>query len=496
DRDEELYASRTRHPQVIRLKTGVADDGRIVARRMDVLCNTGAYGAHALTVPSNTGSKSLPLYRSDSLKYRCDSVYTNLPIAGALRGYGAPQGFFAVDSQMDEIAHALGRDPVEYRLANAIREGDRDPIAEHLGEGKAGFERVIRTNGLAECWDRVREATDWDAWHASLIEGTTGTPGSRSFHRRGMGMSFAMHGSGIPGDDMGAATIKANEDGTFHLLVGATDLGTGSDTILGQIAAEVLGVPCEAVHVYSSDTDRTPFDVGAYASSTTYVSGGAVIKAAEKVRDRLMHHASAMMDEDPEKMVCADGRITAPSGGSVLIADVAHVAIYGDDKEQISCSASHMTFECPPPFAAAVADVEVDVGTGRVDVRDFACAIDCGFPINPALAEGQIQGGVSMGLGYALSEQMIFDSRGKMLNSNLMDYKVLTAVETPAIKAILVTTDEPTGPFGAKSVSEIPVDVVAPAIANAIFAATGVRLRELPFTPERVLAGIEALAGK
>jgi putative selenate reductase molybdopterin-binding subunit len=463
---------------------------------MDVLCNTGAYGAHALTVPSNTGSKSLPLYRSDSLKYTCDSVYTNLPVAGALRGYGAPQGFFAVESQMDEIAHALGHDPVEYRLANAIREGDRDPIAEHLGEGKAGFERVIRTNGLAECWDRVREATGWDAWHAELSEGIAGTEGREPYLRRGMGMSLAMHGSGIPGDDMGAATVKANEDGTFHLLIGATDLGTGSDTILGQIAAEVLGVPAEAVHVYSSDTDRTPFDVGAYASSTTYVSGGAVIKAAEQVRDRLLYHASVMLDEDATGLACEDGLIKAPSGRSIPLKDVAHTAMYGEEKEQISSTASHMTFECPPPFAAAVADVEVDVETGRVDVLDFACAIDCGFPINPALAEGQIQGGVAMGLGYALSEEMVFDSRGKMLNSNLLDYKVPTAVETPAIKAILVTTDEPTGPFGAKSVSEIPVDVVAPAIANAIFAATGVRLREIPFTPERVLAGIESLGGK
>jgi putative selenate reductase molybdopterin-binding subunit len=496
DRDEELYASRTRHPQIIRLKTGVAADGRILARQMDVLCNTGAYGSHALTVPSNTGSKSLPLYRSDSLKYTCDSVYTNLPIAGALRGYGAPQGFFAVESQMDEIAHALGRDPVEYRLANAIREGDRDPIAEHLGEGKAGYARIIRTNGLAECWERVREATDWDAWHASLTEGTAGTPGSRPFVRRGLGMSLAMHGSGIPGDDMGAATIKANEDGSFHLLIGATDLGTGSDTILGQMAAEILGVPPKAVHVYSSDTDRTPFDVGAYASSTTYVSGGAVVKAAEKVRDRLLHHASVMMDEEAGGLVCAAGTIAAPSGKSVPIEEVAHAAMYGDEKEQISHSASNMTFECPPPFAAAVADVEVDVETGRVDVRDFACAIDCGFAINPALAEGQIHGAVSMGLGYALTEEMVFDKRGRMMNANLLDYKILTAVDTPAIKAILVTTDEPTGPFGAKSVSEIPVDVVAPAIANAIFAATGVRLRELPFTPERVLAGIEALGRK
>lgn len=493
DRDEELYASRTRHPQIIRLRTGVDGGGRILARRMDVLCNTGAYGAHALTVPSNTGSKSLPLYRSDSLKYTCHSVYTNLPIAGALRGYGAPQGFFAVESHMDEIAHALGRDPVEYRFENAIRVGDRDPIAEHLGEGKAGFARVIRTNGLAECWKKVREATDWDAWHASLQSGENGTVGARPWLRRGMGMSLAMHGSGIPGDDMGAATIKANEDGSFHLLIGATDLGTGSDTILGQMAAEVLGVPAADVHVYSSDTDRTPFDVGAYASSTTYVSGGAVVRAAELVRDRLLHHAAVMLGEDAADLTCADGLVTAPSGRSVPLRDVAAAAMYGEEKEQISFSASNMTFECPPPFAAAIADIEVDIETGRVDVLDFACAIDCGFPINPALAEGQIQGGVAMGLGYALSEQMVFDARGRMLNSNLVDYKVFTAVDTPPIKAILVETDEPTGPFGAKSVSEIPVDVVAPAIANAIFAATGVRLRELPFTPERVLAGIETL---
>lgn len=492
DRAEELSATRTRHPQIIRLKTGIDDDGRIVARQMDVLCNTGAYGCHALTVPSNTGSKTLPFYRAESLRFRSDSVYTNLPVAGAVRGYGATQGFFAVESQMDEIARALGRDPAEYRLSNTIREGDRDPIAEKLGEGKAGFERIIRTNGVARCWDEVREAMDWDGWHASLPEGETGTRGSRTYTRRGMGMALAMHGTGIPGDDMGAATVKANEDGSFHLLVGATDLGTGSDTILGQMAAEVLGVPADQVHVYSSDTDRTPFDVGAYASSTTYVSGGAVLKAAERVRDRLLHHAAAMLGVENEGLVCAGGKITAPSGKSVPVGEVAMRAMYGPEKEQICFSASNLTFDCPPPFAAGIADVEVDTGTGRVDVLDFACAIDCGFPINPALAEGQIQGAVAMGLGYALSEEMIFDGRGRMLNANLLDYKIPTAVDTPPIKAILVTTDEPTGPFGAKSVSEIPIDVVAPAVANAIFAATGVRLRQLPFTPERVLAGLEA----
>jgi putative selenate reductase molybdopterin-binding subunit len=395
---------------------------------------------------------------------------------------------------MDEIAHEMGIDPVEFRLRNAIREGDADPIAEKLGEGKEGFERIIRTNGLAECWERVREASGWDAWRASLSPGETGRPGAMPYTRRGKGVAFAMHGSGIPGDDMGAATIKANEDGSFHLLVGATDLGTGSDTVLAQMAAEVLGVDPARVVVYSSDTDRTPFDVGAYASSTTYVSGGAVVRAAEMVRDRFFHHASAMLGEPVETLSTGQGEITSVGGKSVPITDVAMTAMYGEGKEQISFTASNVTYDCPPPFAASCADVEVDLETGRVDVLDFVCAIDLGYAINPALSEGQIQGGVTMGLGYALTEEMLFNEKGRMINTNLLDYVIFSSVDTPPIKAILVETDEPTGPFGAKSVSEIPVDVVAPAIANAIFAATGVRLRTLPFTPEKVLSGIEALA--
>jgi putative selenate reductase molybdopterin-binding subunit len=291
---------------------------------------------------------------------------------------------------------------------------------------------------------------------------------------------------------MGAATIKANEDGSFHLLVGATDLGTGSDTILGQMVAEVLGVEPAAVVVYSSDTDRTPFDVGAYASSTTYVSGGAVVRAAEMVRDRLLHHASKLMGIPAGELECADGVIRSEGGASLPLSEVALKAMYGEDKEQVSFTASNVTFDCPPPFAAAVADVEVDTETGRVDVRDFTCAVDLGFAINPALSEGQIEGGITMGLGYALSEEMLFNDKGRMVNADLIDYGIFSSVDTPHIRAILVETDEPTGPFGAKSVSEIPVDVVAPAVANAIFAATGVRLRRLPFTPERVLAAIEA----
>ena len=492
ERDEELVSTRTRHPQTIRVKTALSRDGAILAREMSALVNTGAYGAHALTVPSNTGSKSLPLYRTDNLRFEANSVYTNLPVAGACRGYGAPQGYFAVESHMDEIAHALGLDPVEFRLRNAIREGDRDPIATKLGEGKEGFERIIRTNGLAECWERVREASGWDAWRAELRDGAFGTSGSAPYMRRGLGVAFAMHGSGIPGDDMGAATVKANEDGSFHLLVGATDLGTGSDTILAQMAAEVLGVDPGQIVVYSSDTDRTPFDVGAYASSTTYVSGAAVVRASELVRESLLRHASKMLGVPVEGLDCAGGMVSSSDGRSVPLREVAMNAMYGEEKEQISFTASNVTFDCPPPFAAACADVEVDIGTGRVDVRDFTCAIDLGFPINPALSEGQIHGGVTMGLGYALTEEMLFNDQGRMLNANLIDYAIFSAVDTPAIRAILVQTDEPTGPFGAKSVSEIPVDVVAPAVANAVFAATGVRLRSLPLTPEKVLAGLEA----
>jgi len=492
DRDEELVGTRTRHPQVLKLRTGVGADGAIIARELSVLTNTGAYGSHALTVPSNTGSKTLPLYHAEHIRFENHSVYTNLPVGGAFRGYGAVQGYFAVDSQMDEIAHALGFDPVEYRLENAIRPGEEDPVARSLGEGKEGFERVIRSHGLAECWERVREASDWDEWKASLAPGETGRAGARPYLRRGKGVAFAMHGSGIPGDDMGAATIKSNEDGSFNLLVGATDLGTGSDTILGQIAAEVLGVTPEKVHVYSSDTDRTPFDVGAYASSTTYVTGGAVKKAAEMVRDRLLDHASKMLDESPDALSCRENAVFGTSGRSVSLADVAMRAMYGEEKEQISCTASNVTYACPPPFAAACASVEVDTETGLVDVLDFVCAVDLGRAINPTFAEGQVQGGVLQGIGQALSEEMLFDSGGRMLNASALDYKVPSSVDAPPIRAILVESDEPTGPFGAKSVSEIPVDVVAPAIANAIFAATGLRLRELPFTPQRVLAALEA----
>lgn len=485
-RAEEFYASRTRHPQFVTLKTGVMADGTLVANHLHVVANTGAYGAHALTVQSNTGSKVLPLYRCPNLRYTADVAYTNLPVAGAFRGYGAPQGYFALETLMDDIARALDMDPLELRRKNLIRKGDPDPIATKLGEGKEGFARTVESCGMEACIKLAGEAVpgggpDRDA---ADVPPRAALPYTRK--RRGRGFAVCMHGTSIPGDDMGGATIKVNEDGSFNLLVGATDLGTGSDTVLAQMAAEVLGVGLGDIVVYSSDTDYTPFDVGAYASSTTYVSGTAVVKTAEQVRERLRSVAASLMGLDTGKVRFDAGIFTGPGGRTVHVKEAALKSFYGEAKQQIVESASYLSLNCPPPFCACFAEVEIDLDTGLVKVLDIASAVDLGRAINPTLAEGQIVGSVAQAVGYALSEEMTFSPEGRMLNASLMDYKVPVSVDLPDIKGIIVETDEPSHPFSVKSVGEICLDNVAPAIGNAIFNATGVRLKTLPFTPERV----------
>ena len=481
-RDEEFFASRTRHPQVITMKTGLTQDGRMVANEMRLIANTGAYGSHGLTVQSNTGSKTLPLYRAPNLHFVADVAYTNLPVAGAMRGYGAPQGYFALECHMDEIAQALGMDPLELRRKNLIRLGDPDPIATQLGEGKAGYERVVRSCGIEECIERAGRAIGGKPGPVRA-PGAKGRPFERK--QRGVGFAICMHGTGIAGDDVAGATIKVNEDGSFNLLIGATDLGTGSDTILAQMAAEVLGVTLDDMIVYSSDTDYTPFDVGAYASSTTYVSGTAVVKAAEKVRERLREVAADLMGAEAGT-VAFEGSFFTAGTKRIHVKEAALKSFYGETKQQITETASFLTLDSPPPFSACFAEVEVDLDTGAVTVTDIASAVDLGRAINPKLAEGQILGSVSMGIGYALTEEMLFSRTGKMVNASFMEYKVPTSLDLPEIKTLIVETHEPSGPFGAKSVGEICLDIVAPAIANAIFNATGVRLRHLPFTPERV----------
>jgi putative selenate reductase molybdopterin-binding subunit len=306
--------------------------------------------------------------------------------------------------------------------------------------------------------------------------------------RRGIGMAIAMHGTSIPGDDMGAAAVKVNADGSFNVTCGATDIGTGSDTVLAQMAAEVLGVQPDKIVLYSSDTDLTPFDVGAYASSTTYISGRAVQQAAVRVREQLLEVASELLGEPAVEL--RSGSALAASGKRIAIAEVANHSLYGPRKRQIMGTASMLSQDSPPPFAATFAEVEVDLETGAVRVLHLVEAVDLGTAINPMQAEGQIEGGAVQALGYALYEEMRYDAVGRLVTRSFADYPIPSALDVPRITTFLVPSWEPTGPFGAKSVAEIPLDGPAPAIANAVRDATGVRVAEIPLTPERVLAAL------
>lgn len=484
-REEEFYMARSRHPQILRLKMGVKRDGTVVASHLKVLASTGAYGSHASTVQGNTGSKVLPLYRAPNLRFECDVVYTNTPVAGAFRGYGCPQGFFAQESLADEIAQKLGIDPIDFHRKNAIRQGDVDQLSAQLGEGKEGLPRVVRSCGLPECLTRGAAAIEWDRKRHSL-------PERGSAVKHGVGMACAMQGSGIAGLDWASAFLKMNEDGSFCLQVGASDVGAGADTVLAQIAAETLGVTLDKIIITSGDTDFTPYDTGAYASSTTIISGGAVKKAAEKVRAQMFGLAAKMLDTTVENLLCGNNEIRADGqpGKTVNIADVAMQGLY-KEKLQIMDAASHFNMDSPPPFSVTFAEVAVDTETGKVRVERLVTAVDPGVAINPMQAEGQVEGAVTQGLGFALTEELRLDEAGRPVNANFLDYKIFSAKDMPKLTTILVETEEPLGPYGAKSVSEVPINGVAPAIANAIFHAVGVRIRKLPIGPEDVLRALD-----
>jgi putative selenate reductase molybdopterin-binding subunit len=484
-REEEFTMARSRHPQILRMKMGVKRDGTIVASQLTVLATTGAYGSHATTVQGNTGSKVLPLYRTPNMRFECHIVYTNAPVAGAFRGYGCPQGFFAQESLVDEIAHELKMDPIEFRRKNMIRLGDLDELSAELGEGRRGLPRRIRSCGLPECLEQGAAAIDWERRRKA--------PASNGHLRRGVGVACSMQGSGIAGIDWASALIRLNEDGSFHLLAGASDVGAGADTVLAQIAAETLGVSLDKITVTSGDTDFTPFDVGAYASSTTIISGGAVKKTAEKVRDQIVKLASKMLEVPPEDLICRDNQVVAKSecGKSVTMADLAMHATYRE-KLQIIDSASHFNTDSPPPFCAQFADVEVDTETGEIRVLHLVTAVDCGVPINPRQAEGQVEGAVAQSLGYGFTEEMVLDGQGRMINPSFLDYKILSSKDMPKLTTILVETDEPLGPYGAKSIGEVAINTAAPAVLNAVFNAIGVRFRKLPVRPEDVLRALGA----
>jgi putative selenate reductase molybdopterin-binding subunit len=503
NREEEFIGARTRHPMRIRLKTGVKKDGTITANEMYALSDTGAYGCHALTVAGNTGHKAMALYVGDgpyrekpNIRFYADTVYTNTVPSGAYRGYGVPQGLWAVERQMETICRELELDPLEFRLKNAIRPGEVHPFSTVWSEGREPTPETIHTVGLEECVRQGREMAGWDEkygndqWHI--------VPGKKHL-RKGIGVALAMQGSAIPNLDMGGASIKLNDDGSFNLLVGATDLGTGSDTVLGQMAAETLGVPLEDIIVYSSDTDFTPFDKGAYASSTTYISGAAVTKAAEKVAIRLRERAAQLfakggLELDPGEILLENRKAVAPTGESVTIKEIALESLHHSNQEQIMAVASHMSPVSPPPFAAQFAEVTVDTESGMVTVDKLIMAVDSGLIINPVTAAGQVEGGMTQALGYTVSEEMVYDQDGQPREKDFVDYHIFQADEMPELGTIFVETYEPSHPYGVKSVAEIPIDAVAPAVGNAILDACGAYLTKIPAIPERVWRALKGLS--
>jgi putative selenate reductase molybdopterin-binding subunit len=486
-REQEFTSARSRHPQTLTFRAGVKRDGTLHALDLHIVEDSGAYGTHGLTVCTVSGLRGLSTYRCPHMRFRGEIVYTNKPIPGAFRGYGAPQAEFALECLMEEIAQEMGLDPVAFRLHNAVRVGDPLPLAKALGEAREGFDQIVQSCALPECVAQAGDAIGWQRrsdphWR---------TDPARPYIRRGMGMAVCMHGTAIAGLDMGGASIKMNDDGSFNVLVGGTDLGTGSDTVLAQIGAETLGVPLSDVIIYSSDTDFTPFDTGAYASSTTFISGGAVQKAAERVREQIFTRAALMLKTTTEGMLLRNRQVLAPDGRSVTLAAVALHSLHTEDQQQIMATASHMSYHSPPPFGAQFAEVEVDTESGEVRVKQLVMAVDCGTAINPQTVAGQIEGGMVQALGWAVCEEMSYDAKGRLLNTRLGEYHIFQADETPALKAILVPTYEPSGPYGAKAVAEIPMDGVAPAIANAVYDAVGVRIRDLPLTPEKVWRALQ-----
>lgn len=500
-RAEEFTASRARHPMRLRLRTGVKKDGTITANEMYILSDTGAYGCHALTVTGNTGHKSMALYVGDgvyrkapNIRFHADVVYTNTMPSGAYRGYGVPQGFWAVERHMDKICRKLGIDPLEFRIKNTLRAGELHPFSTAWSEGREPRPETVNTCGLEDCirvgakavgWQDKKDNPDWQT-----------VPGKPHL-RRGVGVATVMQGTAIPHLDMGAASIKINDDGSFNLLIGATDLGTGSDTVLAQQAAEVLGVPIEDIIVYSSDTDFTPFDKGAYASSTTYISGYAVVLASEVAAERIRIRAAKMLSKDGKNIAAddvrlADRRAWTPDGRSVTLEEVALDSLHHNEQEQIMGTASYVSPISPPPFAAQFAEVTVDIETGQVRVDRLVMAVDGGVIVNPLTASGQVEGGMTQALGFAVSEELLYDPKGRPRELSFEDYHIFTANEMPKLQTIFVETNEPSHPFGVKAVAEIPMNGVGPAVGNAVVNACGAEVDRAPITPERIWRALHA----
>lgn len=472
-RKESMIASSPRHEMEVHIRMGADENGIVKAIDLYTLSNTGAYGEHGPTTVGLSGHKSIALYRhTEAYRFAYDVVYTNMQAAGAYRGYGATQGIFAVESAADELAHKMGMDPVKFRELNMPMEGEALP----------GYPDVP-INGsctMDKCLARAKEMIGWDEKYPFRDMGNGKV--------RGVGIAMAMQGSSIAGIDVGGADIKLNEDGSYTLALGCSDMGTGCDTILAQMAADCLDTDMKNIVVFSVDTDISPYDSGSYASATTYTTGNAVIQACEALREKIISLGAQMLGKNPEE-VDFDGACVTDGEKRVTLQEIALKGTFGSSHE-LEVTRNYSSPVSPPPFMVGMAEVEVDKVTGSTKVVDYVAVVDCGTPINPNLARVQTEGGIAQGIGMALYEDVQYTEKGAVRNNSFMQYKIPTRQDIGDIRVDFESSYEPTGPFGAKSIGELVIDTPCPAITNAIHNATGLFLRELPMTPEKIAMGL------
>jgi putative selenate reductase molybdopterin-binding subunit len=491
-REEEFTSSRTRHVMEVTVKLGAKRDGKLTAVLMRLDADTGPYGQHSLTVPMNAISKSLPLVVCENMRFEVRSYYTNLSPAGAYQGYGAPKGSFALQTALAELASELGMDQLELIERNRVRTGTRIEILRSLGEGRAGAAVTLGECGLGEMIARGKKAFAWDAPRSKAERASA--LGLGPDWKVGRGAVIIQQGSGLPGLDAANAEVRLLSDGTLLMLSGGADLGTGLDTITAKAAAETLGLDMADVEVLSGDTDLTPFDKGAYASSGTYFSGNAALKAAEDLRDKALAVAAGILEEPIADLAIAHRGRVVGKRGEISLAELAHRSVQGEGHHELVGIGGFKTDHAAFPYGAHFVEAAVNARTGEVHLRRYHAYQDCGTPINPALALGQIYGGVMKAVGHSLYEEMLYDEKGRCVNPRFLDYKIPSIREVPDdFHVELVPVEDELGPFGGKSVSEISLNGSAPAIAIAIHDAVGAWLREWPFTPERVLRAMGKL---
>ncbi|HIT72693.1 MAG TPA: molybdopterin-dependent oxidoreductase [Candidatus Fimicola cottocaccae] len=471
-REESQIASTPRHEMEITVRVGATKEGIIKAIDLYTLSNTGAYGEHGPTTVGLSGHKSIPLYgKVEAFKFAYDVVYSNVMSAGAYRGYGATQGIFALESAVNELSAKLGIDPVKLREMNLVREGQVMP---------AYYNETTNSCALDRCLERAKNMIGWDEKYPFKDMGNGKV--------RSVGVAMAMQGSGISGVDVGSATIKVDDDGLYTLMIGSADMGTGCDTILAQIAADSLDCDLDNITVLAADTDASPYDSGSYASSTTYVTGKAVCKACEKLINIVKEEGAKAIGVDASD-VDFDGKRVFCGDKEISIADLAVKSQCGT-RTALEVTVSHSSPISPPPFMVGMVEIELDKETGHIEIIDYVAVVDCGTPINTNLARVQVEGGLGQGIGMALFEDIQYSEKGRMYNNSFMQYKLPARNDVGTLRVEFESSYEETGPYGAKSIGEIVINTPSPALAHAVYNATGVYIHELPITPEKIVMGM------